>query len=472
MMSGLSGEGVSRGEEDQLLKKLEKLTTECGREESCRFNLDPQIFLEVDIVLTKHVANDETCIVEDAFPIVTQILRFLRNAVAACKPNQDFIREKTDIILTSNKVLDQMTDLIKTAGDSTRFENYLVVARCTLQFLMNFMVNNLDNVDTLISLSTVTSISQLFTTTQDEKIIEYAAMNFHTFLKQKPDIELDIAIIPVILGNTHLEFMQYGANEELSSKMGEIGQVVDQWGSYRMYVIETLATNDQFLRRIYPGLSVELRVKFIRVIVAHTELHDKLPPEITTFFSDEFKQKSDLILKSQLQNDDWMAWEIASLLELLCCLSALDQSILKADVSLLTTVIFLLKSVHSVSKADPGSTSKETLDFSSVTNIDAMTGSEEMRDQPTFQFKAHLIRLTANLIYRNFANQEMVREMEVLPVILDSCNIDARNPFITQWAVLAIRNACEGNTANQELVRSVQQIDTKDKLSKVQLVGL
>lgn len=36
MMSGLSGEGVSRGEEDQLLKKLEKLTTECGREESCR----------------------------------------------------------------------------------------------------------------------------------------------------------------------------------------------------------------------------------------------------------------------------------------------------------------------------------------------------------------------------------------------------------------------------------------------------
>ncbi|XP_021949359.2 ataxin-10 [Folsomia candida] len=446
MMSGLSGEGVSRGEEDQLLKKLEKLTTECGREESCRFNLDPQIFLEVDIVLTKHVANDETCIVEDAFPIVTQILRFLRNAVAACKPNQDFIREKTDIILTSNKVLDQMTDLIKTAGDSTRFENYLVVARCTLQFLMNFMVNNLDNVDTLISLSTVTSISQLFTTTQDEKIIEYAAMNFHTFLKQKPDIELDIAIIPVILGNTHLEFI--------------------------MYVIETLATNDQFLRRIYPGLSVELRVKFIRVIVAHTELHDKLPPEITTFFSDEFKQKSDLILKSQLQNDDWMAWEIASLLELLCCLSALDQSILKADVSLLTTVIFLLKSVHSVSKADPGSTSKETLDFSSVTNIDAMTGSEEMRDQPTFQFKAHLIRLTANLIYRNFANQEMVREMEVLPVILDSCNIDARNPFITQWAVLAIRNACEGNTANQELVRSVQQIDTKDKLSKVQLVGL
>lgn len=51
-----------------------------------------------------------------------------------------------------------MTDLIKTAGDSTRFENYLVVARCTLQFLMNFMVNNLDNVDTLISLSTVTSM--------------------------------------------------------------------------------------------------------------------------------------------------------------------------------------------------------------------------------------------------------------------------------------------------------------------------
>lgn len=63
-----------------------------------------------------------------------------------------------------------------------------------------------------------------------------------------------------------------------------------------MYVIETLATNDQFLRRIYPGLSVELRVKFIRVIVAHTELHDKLPPEVNHYplrstFLQNFKTK-------------------------------------------------------------------------------------------------------------------------------------------------------------------------------------
>lgn len=68
-------------------------------------------------------------------------------------------------------------------------------------------------------------------------------------------------------------------------------------------------------------------------------MHSHSCLKIVAFFSDQFKQKSDLIFKSELtDNDDWTVWEIATLLELLCCLSALDDN-LKADSSLLTTTI-------------------------------------------------------------------------------------------------------------------------------------
>ncbi|KPJ17465.1 Ataxin-10 [Papilio machaon] len=45
-----------------------------------------------------------------------------------------------------------------------------------------------------------------------------------------------------------------------------------------------------------------------------------------------------------------------------------------------------------------------------------------------------------------------VRELEVIPVLLDCCNIDARNPLIMQWVIFAVRNLCENCPENQEVI--------------------
>ena len=53
-----------------------------------------------------------------------------------------------------------------------------------------------------------------------------------------------------------------------------------------------------------------------------------------------------------------------------------------------------------------------------------------------------------------------------IEIILDCSPIDLRNPMITQWVVVATRNLCENNPANQELI---SQLDTKGVMDKLTL---
>jgi ataxin-10 len=50
------------------------------------------------------------------------------------------------------------------------------------------------------------------------------------------------------------------------------------------------------------------------------------------------------------------------------------------------------------------------------------------------------------------SNAREIKEMDGIPLILDSCNIDANNPYIMQWSIFALRNALENNCLNQELI--------------------
>ena len=54
-----------------------------------------------------------------------------------------------------------------------------------------------------------------------------------------------------------------------------------------------------------------------------------------------------------------------------------------------------------------------------------------------------------------------VRENRGIELLLDCSQADGRNPLITQWVILAVRNLCEHNLANQEVIRS---IETKGKM--------
>ena len=80
-----------------------------------------------------------------------------------------------------------------------------------------------------------------------------------------------------------------------------------------------------------------------------------------------------------------------------------------------------------------------------------------------------LIRFIGNLCCKHRDNQDQVREIEGIPLILDCSPIDFKNPLILQWTILAIRNLCENNLENQDLIRSM---DKKGEVNKNVMDGI
>ncbi|KAH3880152.1 hypothetical protein DPMN_004065 [Dreissena polymorpha] len=90
-------------------------------------------------------------------------------------------------------------------------------------------------------------------------------------------------------------------------------------------------------------------------------------------------------------------------------------------------------------------------------NIDKVTRQAEVNtDHPVFGLKRDLIRLIGNLVYQNTANQDLVRELDGIPLILNKTTIDANNPFISQWSIFAAHNLTEGNEKNISYIAALK----------------
>ncbi|CAM9224225.1 unnamed protein product, partial [Discosporangium mesarthrocarpum] len=89
--------------------------------------------------------------------------------------------------------------------------------------------------------------------------------------------------------------------------------------------------------------------------------------------------------------------------------------------------------------------------------------------------KVELLRLLGNACFRCKAAQDLVRKEGGLPLVLNHCGIDEANEFMREWALLAIRNLCEGNPANQSIIAPLQpqapSASFYDNLGKMGLVG-
>ena len=84
------------------------------------------------------------------------------------------------------------------------------------------------------------------------------------------------------------------------------------------------------------------------------------------------------------------------------------------------------------------------------------------QDSPVFGFKANLVRLLANLVWEHRENQTEVGELEGVQLLLDCSQVDARNPFITQWVVLAIRGLTHNHQHNQSILAGLRREGVQD----------
>ncbi|CAG5124595.1 unnamed protein product [Candidula unifasciata] len=136
---------------------------------------------------------------------------------------------------------------------------------------------------------------------------------------------------------------------------------------------------------------------------------------------------------------------------------------IQQDGELLKCAVNLLHSIHAIGKSGKNVFSIEEK-ASGLDSIDP--------HHPVYGLKKDLIRLITNMVYKHKGNQDLVRTLEGIPLLLDLTRIDCHNPFITQWVVLAIRNLVENNRENRDVLSGMSLQGMAGHMAALREVGV
>ncbi|KAF9351683.1 hypothetical protein BGX26_010362 [Mortierella sp. AD094] len=90
------------------------------------------------------------------------------------------------------------------------------------------------------------------------------------------------------------------------------------------------------------------------------------------------------------------------------------------------------------------------------------TSTEQGQQSFFIGLKRDIVRLVGNLAYRSRHVQDLIRQCNGLIVMLSQCNIDDANPYLREYAILAMKNILAGNSENQALIEELQPIEAVD----------
>ncbi|KAF7997155.1 hypothetical protein HCN44_005432 [Aphidius gifuensis] len=243
-------------------------------------------------------------------------------------------------------------------------------------------------------------------------------------------------------------------------------------------------TSPKFLSIVYNDLSDDRKLNLLEMIhqnlkdIVYDNNNDNDKTTVITnegiiFLKERFKRRSDLILKTEKSYLDGMEpTEVTMLLDILALISSNEQYneiVLQIDTSLLINALYLLRAFHAAGKKDEENNFTPLLKLNDIAP-NSSNRTTDPEKHPAFGFKAGLVRLIGNLVHKHKKNQDTVRENDGIALLLDCCNIDARNPLILQWTIIAIRNLCQNNFDNQKIIQDSSKIKTIDS-SVLQSMG-
>ncbi|KAF3705008.1 Ataxin-10 Spinocerebellar ataxia type 10 protein -like protein [Channa argus] len=375
--------------------------------------------------------------------LIAECFRAQRNACVQSTRNQSLLRE-LGFIDVSLKLLSflQTTKLESCDGI---FESL----RCGVQFLGNLAVGNQMCKDEIWRLSFPDLLLQLLSA-DDEKTLNYSSMVLHTCLDEAKVQELSKP-----------------ENIQLALKVMELCRTQPALDWTVLIATQHFLKSSALVESMYSRVSHHDRVTLLELLFAQLREEDSedcgIPPTVASFLASCFQKGCGAVLTlatGSVSSDEVLqeALTVISLLDVLCEMTSDHKQFmfLQDYPDLLVTTVELLEQVHAIGKA-----SKNV--FSAAQNFSSFSvDGDPSCHSPVISFKAHLIRLIGNLCHCNTNNQNKVRELEGVALILDNCNIDSNNPFISQWSIFAIRNLLENNTQNQQLVASLERRGTAD----------
>ncbi|XP_055859168.1 ataxin-10 [Episyrphus balteatus] len=205
-----------------------------------------------------------------------------------------------------------------------------------------------------------------------------------------------------------------------------------------------LVTN-QWTLRLYATISAQNRIdilKYITTYIRNDSPNGPIRTILMEYISKEFKKKADCILRNSGDMENSLhPQEVYNLLSVISCAtgSELYYNIYARDDALFLSAGALLQSIVALGKKEPNQFTPMTKleEVAPGSNIDT---SFEL--EISFELKTLLVRTIGNLLCTNRHNQQHCIDTKLLPALLECTNMDARNPLIKEWSILAIRNAC------------------------------
>ncbi|XP_072566389.1 ataxin-10 isoform X1 [Paramormyrops kingsleyae] len=389
-----------------------------------------KLFEEIRILNQQELASELGCL---CLHLTAECFRSQRNACVQCSRNQTLMRDLGFIKVS----LSHLSMLLKLQLENAdrQFEAAL---RCGVQFLGNLAVGNQTCKDDIW----MDSFPHLFLELldhSDEKTAAYSAMVLYTCLDP----------------NKVEEMVTHQEHQAVARKVIALCQKQPELDWAVLIVTQHFLKSPELTEKMFAELSCPERVTLLELIAAQLGepeepqepvILPKLAQFLVTYFVDHCKAV--LELASGPFPADTDALTVTRLLDVLCEMTS-DRKLfmfLQDHPTLLSSTVELLKEVHFLGKA--GHNVFSTMqDFSTASSA----------SHPAVGFKAHLVRLIGNLCHINAENQNKVRELDGIPLILDNCSIDSNNPFISQWAVFAIRILLENNQENQAVVQALER---------------
>ncbi|XP_039997736.1 ataxin-10 isoform X3 [Xiphias gladius] len=423
-----------------------KTFTAALRDREYRDAVEEQAFSRLLKVLTRLSSELQAANGDDAdmqsvalqLQLIAECFRAQRNSCVQSTRNQSLLRE-LGFIDVSLKLL----SFLQTTNLESR-DGIFEPLRCGIQFLGNLAVENQVCKDDIWQLSFPNLLLQLLNA-DDEKTVNYASMLLHTCLDE-----------------AKVEELSEPQNIQLALRVLELCRTQPELDWTVLIATQHFLKSSALVESMYSGMSHHERITLLEVLFAELREEDSeecgIPPSVASFLASSFQKDCGAVLTlatGSASNDEVLqeALMVISLLDVLCEMTSDHRQFmfLQDHPDLLVTTVELLEQVHAIGKA-----SKNI--FSAAQNFSSFSGDgDSSSHSPVISFKAHLIRLIGNLCHSNTNNQKKVRELQGIPLILDNCNIDSNNPFISQWAIFTIRNLLEHNTQNQEVVADLER---------------
>ncbi|GFO06355.1 ataxin-10-like [Plakobranchus ocellatus] len=429
-----------------------------------------------------------------------ECFRCLRQACALNKEVQENLSTHPNILAQTKAIIEKSISFDPHSDKDN-------VLKCATQFLGNACVSNAANQK--VAWKTFLQLFRSLLLHPDSKVCDYTCMLVHTCLSQmaKNDQTLltNAAVQDIVLA-----CIQAAAQRDV------------EWG---LYVLEDMLKNDLFLSKLYSRMGQKERLLLLEVILAEmnelptcadantknqevtteseNENQQKMDPqgdksdgegglspssendrEATTslavstgnlqFIAEEVKRECNLLLeidKSEATGQEVLETQMLEALVITKELETLgiaaqhkaiypgiqeDSDLLCCAVNLLRSITEMGKCGHSVFKREEKASAEDSVD----------------PHHPVYGLKKDLIRLIANMAYKHRGNQDTVRSLDGISLLLDLTMIDTRNPFITQWVVLAIRNLVEGNRENRDVLSGMSLQGMAGHMAQLREVGV